>query len=134
MRRLRIGIDHLAAISDAPGPDRIIMIEIILAANREKLGQRRLDVTGFIDGAALNDRRLTVPMPRKRKAGQRPRQHGFLQLRLLPALAIVDGYIDTADLAAAAPGDAADFVKSGCAQPLSARGARDDGFRLHEKT
>src|SRR5882757_6062559 len=99
MRRLRIGIGHLSAISDAPRPDRVIMIEIILAANREKLGQRRLDVTGFVDGTALNDSSLTVPMPRKRKAGQRPRQHGFLQLRLLPALATINGYIDTADLA-----------------------------------
>ena len=41
----------------------------------EKFGQRRLDVTGFIDGAALNDGRLAVPMPWQPEARQRPRQH-----------------------------------------------------------
>src|SRR5258708_4742454 len=104
MQALRIVIAHLAIGSNAPGPDRVVVIEIALAADREKFGQRRLDVTGFIDRAALNDGRLAVPMPREPEPGQRPRQHGLLQLRLLPALAIIDGDIDAFDLAAAAPG------------------------------
>src|SRR5258707_14256555 len=107
MRCSRIGIGHLSAGRDAPGPDRVVVVKIILAANREKLGQRRLDVTGFIDGAALNDGRLAVPMPRQPEAGQRPRQHRLLQLRLLQALAIVYRDIDTPNLAAPAPAESA---------------------------
>src|ERR1700730_1030356 len=112
MQSSRIGIGHLAISCDAPGPDRVVMVMVIVAANREKLGQRRLDVTGFIDSATLNDGRLTVPMPRKPEAGQRPRQHRFLQLCFLPTLARIDRDIDTPDLAVAAPGDAANLVKT----------------------
>src|SRR6266436_650069 len=108
-----VGIGHLAVSRDAPGPDRVVMVSVIVAANREQLSQRRLDITGFIGGAALNDGRSAVPMPGKPEAGQRPRQHRFLQLRWLPALAVIDRDIDASDLAAAAPGDAADLMKSG---------------------
>src|SRR3981189_3693242 len=113
MRSSRIGIGHLATGGDAPGPDRIVVVIIIFAANPEKFGQRRLDVTGFIDRAALNDGRLAVPMPRQPEAGQRPRQHRFLQLRLLPALAVIDRDIDAPDLATAAPGDTVDLMEPG---------------------
>src|SRR5260221_5847614 len=88
------------------------MVSVIVAANREQFGQRRLDVTGFIGCAALNDGRLAVPMPGKPEAGQRPRQHRFLQPRLLPALAVIDRDVDTPDLAVAAPGNAADLMKA----------------------
>jgi len=88
------------------------VVEVILTANREKLGQRWLDVTSLIDCAALNDDILAVPMPGEPEASQRPRQHRLLQLCLLPALAIIDRDIDPPDLAMAAPGDAADLVKS----------------------
>src|SRR5258708_38670195 len=105
------------------------MVKIVFAANREKLCQCRLDVTGFIDCAALNDGRLAVPVPRKPEAGQPPRQHRLLQLRLLPALAVIDRDIDPPDLAAAAPGDTADLLKSRGAQPPPARAPPKDGFR-----
>src|SRR6266436_6248390 len=72
-RGLRKGIGHLAVGRDAPGPDRVVVVIIIFTANREKLGQCRLDITCFIDGAALNDRTLAVPMPWKPETGQRPR-------------------------------------------------------------
>src|SRR3981081_728893 len=119
MQSSRAGIGHLAISSDAPRPDRIVVVIMIVTANREKFGQRRLDVTGFIDCAALNHSGLTVPMPGKPEAGQRPCQHRFLQRRFLPALAVIDGDIDAFDLAAAAPGDAADLVKSGAAHALT---------------
>src|SRR5216683_4929693 len=112
MHSSRVGIGHLAVSCDAPGPDRIVVVIMIVAANREKFGQRRLDVTGFIDGAALDHGGLTVPVPGKPEAGQRPCQYRFLQLRFLPALAVIDRNIDTPDLAVPAPGDAADLVKS----------------------
>src|SRR5258707_14338323 len=128
MESSRVRIGHLTTCGDAPRPDRVVVVKIIIAANREKLGQRRLDVTGFICGAALDHDGFAVPLPGQPEAGQRPRQHRFLQLCFLPALAVIDGDIDTPDLAVTAPGDSADLVKSGRAQPLSARWPRDDGF------
>src|SRR6266481_4574798 len=108
---LRIG--HLAVGRDTPRPDRVVVIIIIVAAHREQFGQGRLDVAGLVNGTALDDCRFAVPVPRQSETGQRPRQHRLLQLRFLPALAVVDGYIDTPDPAVAAPGDAADLVEAG---------------------
>src|ERR1700731_1944817 len=122
MQSSRVRIGHLAVSGNAPGPDRVVMVKIVFAANREKLCQCRLDVSGFIDCATLNNGRLAVPVPRKPEAGPRPRQHRFLQFPPLPTLAVIDRDIDAPDLAAAAPGDAADLMKSGGAQPLAARG------------
>src|SRR5258708_39755991 len=133
MESSRVRIGHLAVSCDAPGPDRVVVVKIIVAANREKFGQCRLDVTGFICGAALNYDGFAVPLPGQPEAGERPGQHRFLQLRFLPALAVIDRDIDTPDLAVTAPGDAADLVKSGRAQPLATRAPRDDGFALHVK-
>src|SRR3981189_2022725 len=107
MQSSRVGIGSLAISSDAPRPDRVVVVIMIVAANREKFGQRRLDVTSFIDCAALNHSGLTVPMPGKPEAGRGPCQHRFLQRRFLPALAVIDGDINPFDLAVAAPGDVA---------------------------
>src|SRR5260370_36549994 len=117
---LRVGIGHLAIFSDTPGPDRIVMVDVIVAAHREQFSQGRLNVAGLVDGAALDHRRLAVPMPRQAEAGQRSRQHRLLQLRFLPALAVIDGYIDAPDFAVSAPGDAADLVETRHRQPLAA--------------
>src|SRR6267378_653775 len=117
---LCVGIGHLAVSSDTPRPDRVVMVDVIVAAHREQFSQRGLNVAGFVDGAALDHRRLAVPMPRQAEAGQRPRQHRLLQLRLLPALAVIDGYVDTPDFAASGPGDATDFAKARRRQPLAA--------------
>src|SRR6266436_1008478 len=126
---LRIG--HLAVGRDTPRPDRVVVIVVIVAAHREQFGQGWLNVAGLVDGAALDDCRFAVPVPRQSETGQRPRQHRLLQLRFLPALAVVDGYIDTPDPAVAAPGDAADLVEAGRRQPLAAGRARDDGLGFH---
>src|SRR5437588_10348876 len=99
---LRIGICYLAVFSDAPGPDRVVMVDVVVAAHREQFSQGRLHVAGLVDGAALDHRRFSVPVPRQAEAGQRPAQHRLLQLRLLPALAVIDGYIHALDLAASA--------------------------------
>src|SRR6266566_1582749 len=90
---LRIG--HLAVSRDVPGPDRVVMIIIIVAAHREQFGQGRLNVAGLVDSAALDDRRFAVPVPRQSEAGQRPREHRLLQPRFLPTPAVDDRYIDT---------------------------------------
>src|SRR5450756_3217954 len=93
MQSSRVGIGHLAARCDAPGPDRVVVVEMIVAAHSDQFGQRRLDIPRFIDGAALDHGGLAVPVPGQPEPGQRPRQHRLLQLRLLPALAVVDGDI-----------------------------------------
>src|SRR5207245_10077101 len=108
IRISRTGIGHLAVSGDTPGPDRVVMVDVIVAAHREQFSQGRLNVAGLVDGAALDHRRFSVPVPRQAEAGQRPAQHRLLQLRLLPALAVIDGYIDALDLAVSAPGDAGD--------------------------
>src|SRR5437879_4601538 len=128
---LGVGIGQLAVFGDAPGPDRVVMVDVIVAAHREQFGQRRLHVAGLVDGAALDYRRLAIPMPRQAEAGQRPRQYRLLQLCLLPALAVIDGYVDTLYFSASAPGDAANFVKTRRGQPLAARWPDDDGFGFH---
>src|SRR3569833_1399304 len=86
----RQGIGHLAAISDAPGPDRIVVVEIVLAAHCEKFGQRRLDIAGLVDGTALDHGGPAVPSPRQTEARQGTRQHRVLQSRVLPAPAVID--------------------------------------------
>src|SRR5258708_1652171 len=115
-----LSIGHLAVSRDTPRPDRVVVIIIILAAHREQFGQRRLDIAGLVNGAALNDCRFAVPVPRQSETGQRPHEYRLLQLRFLPAPAVVDGYIDAPDLAVAAPGDAADLVEAGRHQQLTA--------------
>src|ERR1700676_3747879 len=100
MRSSRIGIGHLAVSCDAPWPDPVVVVIVIFTANRDKFSQCRLYVTGLVDCAALNDGRVAVPTPRKPEAGQRPRQHRFLQRRRLPALAVINRDIDAFDLAA----------------------------------
>src|ERR1700752_4397787 len=92
---LREGIGHLAVCRDTPRPDRVVVVDVIVAAHGEQFSQRRLDIAGLVDGAALDHRGLAVPMPWQAEAGQRPRQHRRLQLRRLPALAVIDRYIDT---------------------------------------
>src|SRR6202040_1261764 len=91
----------------------------------------RLAVTGFICRATLDHGWFAVPLPGKPEAGQCPRQHRLLQLGFLPALAIIDRDVDLLDLAMSAPGDTVDLVETWCAQPLAARGPRDDGFGFH---
>src|ERR1700748_3824393 len=104
-------IAHLAIGGDAPRPHRIVVIEVVFATDGEQLGETRLHIAGFIRRAALDDRRLAVPMPRQAEARQRARQDRRLQLRFLPGLAAVDRDVDPLDLAASAPGDAGDLAK-----------------------
>jgi len=95
-----------------PGPDRIVVVERIVAAHRKQLGKRRLDIARLVNGAALNGRGLAVPMPWQTKARQCPSEDRLLQLGFLPALAVIDRNVDPSDLAVAAPGEAADLVKA----------------------
>src|SRR5580700_6788965 len=99
------GIGNLAIARNAPGPDRVVVVEVIFAANGDQFRQRGLHVPGLVRGAALNDRRLTIPVPGQAEARERARQDRLLKLCFLPALAGVDGNVDTPDLAASAPGD-----------------------------
>src|SRR5271169_3945870 len=120
MRSSRIGIGHLAISCDAPGPDCVVVVIIVIPANREKFGQRRLDVAGFIGRAALNDDRFAVPTPWKPEAGQCPRHHRILQLGDPPTRAVINRDIDAFDLAQPAPGNTANLVKTPRDQSLAA--------------
>src|SRR5262249_1365714 len=60
-----------------------------LPAVGHDFGARRLRVAGLVPGAALQQRRATVPAPRHAKAGERLGEHGFLQRRLRPGLSAV---------------------------------------------
>src|SRR3954464_479071 len=86
--RQRIG--HLTVRRNPPRPDRVVVVNGIFAAHRDQLCQCRLDITGFLSCPALNRGGVTFPLPGQAEAGQRPRQDRVLQLRPLPALAVVD--------------------------------------------
>src|SRR3954453_5951758 len=127
--RERIG--HLAVGRDAPGPDRVVVVEKILTTHREQFGERRLHIAGLIDRTALDHGRLAVPPPGQTEACQGAGEQWLLQSRPPPTLALIDGHLDASDLAMPAPGDAGDLVKAGRIQALAARRTRDDRLRLH---
>src|SRR5579871_3844711 len=127
------GIAYLAIGCDAPRPDRVVVIKKILAPYGEQLGQRRLDVAGFVGGTTLDNGWLAVPSPGQAKARQCPGQDRLLQLCLLPGLAVIDGHVDPPDLAASAPGNSIDLVKSGSRQLMAAGGTQNDGLCFHDK-
>src|ERR1700761_5699494 len=56
-------IAHLTVGRDAPGPHCIVVIKIVLATDGDQLGEAGLYIAGFIRCAALDDRRLAVPVP-----------------------------------------------------------------------
>src|SRR6266481_3577477 len=87
-------IADLATRVDAPGPDGVVVVEVIGAANRQQLGQRRLNIIRLIDGAALDDGGVAVPLPGHAEARQCTRQDRLLKLRRLPVLAAIDGNLD----------------------------------------
>src|SRR4051812_47976838 len=62
MRRvLRVDMLHLSFVGNAPGGDRIGVIDCPLAARGNHVLARWLGVTGLVGGAALQDRRPAVP-------------------------------------------------------------------------
>src|SRR4051794_19278732 len=88
-RALRIDMLHLAFVGNSPGRDGVGVINGSAAARRDHPLPRRLDVTGLVGHAALQDRWPALPSPRNAKSRQRLRQHRGLQRRLGPAFAAV---------------------------------------------
>src|SRR2546427_3865384 len=86
---LHVDMLHLALVGNGPGRDGIGVIDRPVAAPGDHLLARRLDVTGLVGGAALQDRRVAVPTPWNAEACQRLRQHRRLQRRRRPTLAAV---------------------------------------------
>src|ERR1700761_6383792 len=72
-------IAYLAIACDAPRPDRVVMIEKVLAPAGEQIGERRLDVAGFVDRAAVDHRRLAAPSPEQTEARECAGQQRLLQ-------------------------------------------------------
>src|SRR6201981_5535 len=98
------GIAYLAIGFNAPGPDRVVVVEVVFAAHGKQFRQSRLHVSGLIHRSALNDRGFAIPVPGQAEARQCACQDWLLKLRFLPALAVIEGNIDALDLAATAPG------------------------------
>src|ERR1700757_1691467 len=71
MRRA-LGVDmlHLTFVGNRPSRDGIGVIDRPVAARGDHLLTRRLDVSGLIGGAALQDRWAAVPAPRNAEARQ----------------------------------------------------------------
>src|SRR5262249_42165286 len=69
-------------------PERVGALRA-LAALGDELRAQRLRVSRLIPGAALQDRRLPIPAPRRAEAGKRLGLYRLLQRRLRPALAAV---------------------------------------------
>src|SRR5678815_5524888 len=64
---------------DAPGLDRVVVIDRARAAYRAQLPDRRLDEAGVVLDPRLQQRRTAVPLPVEREAGQGLGLDGRLQ-------------------------------------------------------
>src|SRR5712671_2026928 len=98
VKPLRIGMLCLPIIVDRPARDHIHVahregddgkINLRCAALGQQLGARRLHVTGFIPGTALQHHRLAVPAPGCAETGQRLAEHRRVKGRRRPAVAAV---------------------------------------------
>jgi hypothetical protein len=78
-------------------------------AHREQLGSRGLDVSGFVNSAAQDDRFAAVQTPEMAEAGMGFGKHQFLQPGRCPCLAAVRADVDAPDSSVAAPGDSANL-------------------------
>src|SRR3954464_2769976 len=74
-RALRVDMHHLAFVGNGPRRDGVGVIDCPVPTRGDHLLARRLQVTRFVVGAALQDRRPAIPPPRHAEARQRLRQH-----------------------------------------------------------
>src|SRR4029077_14525581 len=91
---------------------------------------RRLNVAGLVRRTALQDRRLTTPVPRDAEPRERLAQHGRIEHSQCPALTAVGRVFDLVDRAIARIGEAGNLVEARTLQCQARRGARDEGFDL----
>src|SRR5438105_12301021 len=63
--RSSIHIGRLPLLVDAPACNRVVVIEAAKSALGGELRARRLHHAGVVGGAALQNRRATVPLPRR---------------------------------------------------------------------
>ena len=106
------------------------MVDGTAAAHSPQLFVGRLNVACFIGGAALDQRRFSIPDP----VQVEPRQalaHGLAaQARHTPVAAAIDGNVDPLDLASPRPCQAGDVVETFVQQHLTARRRGDDTLAL----
>src|SRR3989442_838008 len=90
---LRVNMADSSRCIDAPARDAVVVLARetrnpwharSLAAHRDDLRARRLHVALIVPGAALQDCRAAIPLPRDAKARERLCHHGLLQCGLPP--------------------------------------------------
>src|SRR5690242_8252296 len=125
-----LDIRHLAARIDAPGLDRVVVIDRTRAAHLAQLPDRRLHEPGFVDGARLQQCRRAVPRPVDAKARERLGEHRFLQTRRAPVTPAIGRYIDALDGAAPRPRETLDLMITAVEDELPAGRRGDHAFRF----
>src|SRR5690606_33660829 len=94
----------------APRLDRVVVVDRARTAHRAQLVDLRLDVTGLVDGPALQDRRRTVPGEVDVESGERLGQHRRLESRRTPVAPAVRRDVDPLDAPAPRPRQSGDVV------------------------
>src|SRR5260370_27747507 len=115
---------------DAPSLLRVIVKQSIRPHLRNERLAVGLNIVLFVSGAADDLGRLSVPHPVHLEARLRLRQHGIIQLGLLPGSAFIRADFNLRYLAMAAPGQTRNAVIAG-AYLHHSRWRCDDGIRLH---
>src|ERR1041385_3974147 len=85
-----LDIAHFAARLDAPGLDRVVVVDGARSAHFAQLADRRLHVARVVHRPRLQERSLAVPGPVDAETRERLAQHGRLQPRAAPVAAAVD--------------------------------------------
>src|SRR5260370_21785960 len=92
-----------------------------LAAGRNELRARGLDIAALVPGAALQDGRSPAPAPRHAESRKRHAQHGFLKGGLRPARPAVSTDLHAGDPALAGIGASRDLVEAPLPSPSGPR-------------
>src|SRR5262245_9068273 len=131
MLRSSVDIGQLPTASNLPALDGVVVVLRRVAALRDELRTRGLDVTRAVHCATLQDRLAAVPHPWQPKANSRAVEDGLLQLRFPPISPAVDRDIHPPDLSHAAPSKPRDLVEALILEPKSWRRMGDRGLGFH---
>src|SRR6516165_9519221 len=133
--RLGVHIGDVSHLVNGPTLDRIEVIDrsegTVRSADSDQLPEYRLDVTGLVGAATLQNGGLAVPHPRIAEANRADRLGRDVELRGTPGLAAIDGDIHRLHAAAPAPGESSDVVEAWSRQFHVARRESDNGFCFH---
>src|SRR5579863_1450223 len=131
---LRVDMFDLAALGYAPAGNRVEMVGAPAPTIGDKLGARRLHISGIIRSAALKHRGSTVPSPRRAKSRDRHWQHRLLERGLRPARTSISGDFNLGNAPIAGPGETCDFMQARGSHRKTRRGPRDHRLGFLRKT